>query len=91
MFKIYWSDAFNQPHSQDETDVTKALAISKEKIDAGYTFVGLVSQNPHQVGKAGVDAVVNGKTPDGHDYDWSKADRAGKPRRNDKIITTKNH
>ena len=91
MFKIYWSDALNQPHSQDETDVNKALVIADQKRKAGYTFVDIKSEDPQQVGKPGVDAVVNGKTPDGHDYDWSKADRAGKPRRNDKIITTKNH
>lgn len=44
----------------------------------------MVAEDPNQVGKPGVDAVAEGKTPDGHVYDWSKADRAGKPRRHDK-------
>ncbi len=30
------------------------------------------------VGKRGVESVVNGKTPDGKDYDWSKSTRAGR-------------
>ena len=34
------------------------------------------------VGPIGVSAVEDGKTPDGHDYEWSKAGRAGKSRRN---------
>jgi hypothetical protein len=41
------------------------------------------------VGKPGVDAVVDGKTPDGHDYEWSKAGRAGKPRRHDTVMAKK--
>ena len=91
MFKIYWTDASNQPHSQDESSLVHALAITKEKRDAGNTFVTMHSENSKQVCLPGVDAVVDGKTPDGHAYDWSKADRAGKPRRNDKIVTTKNN
>jgi hypothetical protein len=42
-----------------------------------------VAEDPSHVGKPGVDAVVDGKTPDGQDYDWSKAGRAGKPRKHD--------
>jgi hypothetical protein len=49
----------------------------------------MASENAQSVGRPGVDAVVNGKTPDGHDYDWSKADRAGKPRARDRLITQK--
>jgi hypothetical protein len=49
----------------------------------------MVAEDPRQVGKPGVDAVVDGKTPDGHDYEWSKTGRAGKPRRHDKPLATK--
>ena len=49
----------------------------------------LVAEDPNQVGKPGVDAVVNGHTPDGHVYEWSKAGRAGKPRKHDKIVVIK--
>ena len=75
----------------ETADLVQALQITKEKRDAGYTFVTMASENPQNVGKQGVDAVVDGKTPDGQDYDWSKAGRAGKPRRGDKVITNKDH
>lgn len=84
MFKIYWTDADQQPWAQDESQLTAALAIVKSRRDAGCTFVTMVAEDPQQVGRPGVDAVENGKTPDGHAYEWSKAGRAGKPRKHDK-------
>lgn len=86
MFKIYWTEAHTQACSQDEQQLTQALEIVKNKRDAGHTFVTMVAQDPQQVGKPGVDAVVDGKTPDGHDYEWSKAGRAGRPRKHDKLV-----
>ncbi len=91
MFKIYWTGTHNEACSQNEERLTQALDLVKEKRDAGYAFVTMVAEDPHQVGKPGVDAVVDGKTPDGHDYDWSKAGRAGKPRKNDKLVVNKDH
>jgi hypothetical protein len=91
MFKIYWTGTHHEACSHDEELLTKALELVKEKRDAGYAFVTMVAEDPRQVGKPGVDAVVDGKTPDGHDYEWSKAGRAGKPRKNDKIIVNKDH
>ena len=89
MFKIYWTTADNQASAQDEALLTRALDIVKEKRDAGHRFVTMVAEDPGHVGKPGVDAVVDGKTPDGQDYDWSKTGRAGKPRRNDKLVVSK--
>jgi hypothetical protein len=89
MFKIYWTGPSNEACSQDEELLTRALEAVREKRDAGCTFVTMVSEDPRQVGKPGVDAVVDGKTPDGHDYEWSKAGRAGKPRRNDTVVAKK--
>jgi hypothetical protein len=91
MYKIYWTGADNQAFAEDEPGLTRALEIVKEKRDAGYSFVTMVAEDPSHVGKPGVDAVVDGKTPDGQDYDWSKAQRAGKPRRNDKVVVNKNN
>ena len=91
MFKIYWTAANNEACSQNEALLTKALELVKEKRNAGYSFVTMVAEDPNQVGKPGVDAVVNGKTPDGEDYEWSKAGRAGTPRRSDKIVTRKDY
>ena len=89
MFKIYWTDADNQACAQDEPVLTRALDIVKAQRDAGHAFVTMVAEDPQHVGKPGVDAVVDGKTPDGQDYEWSKTGRAGKPRRNDKIVVSK--
>lgn len=89
MFKIYWTDENNQVHGQEATEIVPALQIAKDKRDAGYSFVTMVSENTQHVGKQGVDTIVDGKTPDGHDYDWSKAGRAGRPRKNDRIVTNK--
>jgi hypothetical protein len=91
MFKIYWTDHDALSHGQETTDLVQALQITKEKREAGYTFVTMASENTQHVGKPGVNAVVDGKTPDGQDYDWSKAGRAGKPRRGDRVITHKDH
>ncbi len=89
MFKIYWTDDNQQVHGQEEAAIVEALQITKAKRDAGYTFVTMASENPQHAGKQGVDTVVDGKTPDGQDYDWSKAGRAGRPRKNDRVITNK--
>ena len=89
MFKIYGTDLSKRIQAQETQVLVEALRITKEMRDAGWTFVTMVSENPEQVGKPGVDSVVNGKTPDGHDYDWSKADRAGKPRASDRPVTKK--
>lgn len=77
--------------SQNEAQLTRALDIVKEKRNAGYSFVTMVAEDPNQVGKPGVDAVVDGKTPDGQAYEWSKAGRAGLPRKRDKLVTNKDH
>ncbi len=44
--------------------------------------VAISSELRDMVGKVGVAAVENGQTPDGEAYDWSKAGRAGKSRKN---------
>jgi hypothetical protein len=91
MFKIYWTDANNQVCAQECDVLSIALAVTKARRDEGNTFVTMVSENPQHVGKPGVSAVADGKTPDGQEYDWSKAGRAGKPRKSDRVITTKDH
>ena len=91
MFKIYWTAANHEACSQDEALLTNALELVKEKRNAGYSFVTMVAEDPNQVGKPGVDAIVNGKTPDGQAYEWSKAGRAGTPRKHDKLVTRKDY
>ena len=89
MFKIYWTGTHGEACSQDEPLLTLALDIVKQQRDAGHRFVTMVAEDPSHVGKPGVDAVVDGKTPDGQDYEWSKTGRAGKPRKHDKPLARK--
>lgn len=72
MFKVYWTDLDGSPKSMDHEKLTDALLFSKWMRTCNATFVTMVSENPDSVGKPGVDSIVDGKTPDGHVYDWKK-------------------
>jgi hypothetical protein len=72
MYKIYWTSPGGEVMSLFKTDLSEALDYSRYARESGGTFVCMVSKNPNQVGKSGVDAVVDGKLPDGHDYTWMK-------------------
>jgi len=89
MFKIYWSDAANQAHSFDTASLTEALATVEAKRKEGFAFVTMASVDANSVGKPGVSSVQGGKLPDGSTYDWSKADRAGKTRKHDRVLAVK--
>lgn len=72
------------PQAQDEVQLSAALKQVEDKRKVGMTFVTMVADNPNHVGKPGVAAVENGKTPDGHNYDWSKASCAGAIKRHER-------
>jgi hypothetical protein len=85
---VYWlepapdgpaADARCQTFGDDE--LKAALDCVEARRRAGMAHVSLSTDFSHHVGKPGVAAVEDGKTPDGHSYEWSKAGRAGKPRR----------
>lgn len=74
-------------------ELSVALSRCQELRNSGKTYVVMSCENSDQVGELGVSSVENGKTPDGEDYKWSKAGRAGKPRKSDagkSTIATKN-
>ena len=82
MFKIYYTDPVTDwSHAHNADTLTEALQYTEEFRKLGMIFVTMVAQNPNQVGKPGVDAVVNGKTPDGVDYTWNKSSRIGRVKR----------
>ena len=60
-----------------------SLAMKRIEVlrNLGKTHVCISTELPGSVGRAGVDTVADGKTPDGFPYEWSKAGRAGKTRR----------
>lgn len=74
------------PHHISFADTEINLALKKcgelRKI-SDVCHITMSSELSTMVGKAGVASVVDGRTPDGEIYDWSKADRAGKMRKSD--------
>lgn len=82
MFKIYYTDPVtNWSHAHDAVTLTEALQYTESFRKLGMTFVTMVAEDPNHVGKPGVDAVVDGKTPDGVAYTWNKASRIGQMKR----------
>lgn len=71
---VFWLNA-DQPHHSHFTDLqlTEALSCCQRlRRQPGITHVTLSSEHPNSVGQPGVDAVEDGRTPDGHVYDWTK-------------------
>jgi len=56
------------------TDLTIAMEMAKY-VDE---FVTITDGTTEIVGRFGVDSVVDGKCPDGVTYDWNKASRIGR-------------
>lgn len=63
------------------TELVAALAFCQDQRTAGMRHVSLSSENADSVGEPGVNSIVDGKTPDGHDYEWSKQHRGAGPRK----------
>lgn len=55
-------------------DLNSAMEYAKSLNE----FVAITGEGFEIVGKFGVDSVVDGKTPDGIKYDWNKASRIGR-------------
>jgi len=74
---LFWIDTQGLCHSQDCTvdGIELALKRANELRAKGFKHVCLSTENENCVTKKGVDSVEEGKTPDGHCYDWSKKQR----------------
>ena len=82
MFKIYYTNPDTDcSHAHDVDTLTEALRYTEGFRKLGMTFVTMVSEDPNQVGKPGVDSIVNGVCPDGVKYDWNKSSRIGATKR----------
>ena len=76
MYKVYWTEENGQACSKDFVELTDSLAFSAASRNEGKKFVTMINgENPNQVGKMGVDSVVDGKLPNGEDYPWMKRRR----------------
>lgn len=70
MYKVYWTAEDGQARSEDYVEMIEALTRSNHMRTIGYSYVAMVSENPNQVGKMGVDSVEDSKLPNGKDYTW---------------------
>lgn len=80
---VYWIDPGLGliPHCEqfDSGKMTEALAFTNDLRKRGMRHVDISSEMEDCVSKPGVDAVVDGKTPDGVDYEWTKKHRGSGP------------
>jgi hypothetical protein len=73
MYKIYFTNEYGEDRSYTEESLIEALHIAEGlRRNKRNSFVVMTSENPNCVGKQGVDSVVDGKLPDGNDYEWKK-------------------
>jgi len=88
-FMVYWMTNYGNPACRlfEMTEMSQALKYMDElRSTPGYQFVGMVSQNPQSVGKAG----VSDKLPE--DYSWTKQHRAdGQPDGPKSIMGSRSH
>jgi hypothetical protein len=76
MYKIYFTNEYDEDRSYVEESLSEALNIAEGlRRNTRNSFVVIVAENPNCVGKQGVDSVVDGKLPDGNDYEWMKRRR----------------
>ena len=81
---VYWlegEEAAPACQSFGSAELTQALACAEDRRRQGHRHVSISTELDDHVGRAGVEAVEGGKTPDGEAYEWSKAGRAGRARR----------
>jgi hypothetical protein len=97
MYMVYWTSLIDGVQSArakefDASMMTQAMVfmeglrlIQRSMVsDPEYgqvSFVTFCSENANCVTLPGVDSVVDGKTPDGHTYDWSKKHRGDGPKK----------
>ena len=73
------------PSALQFVDLGKAMNFLEEKrkeasLDNDISAITMCAEDINQVGKMGVASIENGLTPDGEEYTWSKAHRAGATR-----------
>jgi hypothetical protein len=63
---------------KEETFKVLTLAEAMNVAKSMNEFVSIVGADFEVCGKFGVDSIVDGKCPDGVAYDWNKASRIGR-------------
>lgn len=82
---IFYIGQDNHPAKLEfgKTELSPALKAMERLRVEGNRHVCMSTEFDEHVGKKGVAAVEDGKTPDGNSYEWSKAHRAGRMRTGD--------
>jgi hypothetical protein len=70
MYKVYWTAEDGSARSEDYIEMVAALTEANRLRSVGMSYVAMVSENPNQVGKMGVDSVEDGHLPSGEAYTW---------------------
>ena len=65
-------DLFPMAECFGDTELSQVLPRVEALRKMGKTHVCISSELSGSVGKPGVSSVEDGKTPDGHTYDWKK-------------------
>ena len=68
---------------RNEKEVERFITLNEAMAFAKSlgTFVTIKGPDLEVVGKFGVDSIVDGRCPDGVTYDWNKASRIGRVKR----------
>lgn len=73
MYKVYYTNEYGEARSYNEETLVGALATAEGlRRNTRNSFVTMVSENPDSTGLPGVDGVVDGVLPNGHNYEWKK-------------------
>lgn len=73
---VFWlSEEHCCSKSFKDGELSLALEYANSLRKQGFKHVCLSTENSECVTKKGVDSVVDGKTPSGENYDWSKKSR----------------
>lgn len=71
-YTIYWM-VDHEPQFKKTPDMGYALKwMEYLRKNPKYSAITFCSENVDQVGKPGVDSIVDNKTPDGVEYTWVK-------------------
>jgi hypothetical protein len=72
MYQVFFIDPFSEAGAVECSTLDQALKWADELRENGNRFVTIASENPDSIGKQGVDSVVDGKLPNGNNYEWTK-------------------
>jgi hypothetical protein len=73
MYKVYFTNEYGEARSYDEESLSEALKLAEGlRRNTRNSFVVMASHDINCVSKEGVDSVIDGKLPDGNNYEWMK-------------------